>query len=215
MATATQISEIIGRIAGVSQTTVETAARLLGEAGQIPRGTRGRAPAELKINDIARIIVGVMTAGDGFGGTTTGVPQAVSKIERQRSKGTLDVIRKGRKKDSETTYSLVVPGSLVDQVANILHQCTDPKRAANLIQLIDGVGLIFSGDHTVGWLETTGKGKPRIEGDLNLLDLPHRRSSILFGDVDLSLGMMTREVCLKVEQIAEIASAIAEIDGEA
>jgi len=211
MTTATQISEIICGIAGVSQITVETVARRLGEEGQIPRGTRGRAPVELDIDDVARIIVGVMTVGDGFGGTTTGVPQAVSKIERQRSKGTLDVIRKGRKKDSEITYPLVVPGSFVDQVANILRQCKDPKRAANLIPLINGIGLIFSGDRTVGWLETSGKGKPRIEGDLNLLNLPRRGSSVLFGDVDLSLGMMTREVCLKVEKIAEIASAITEI----
>ncbi len=76
MVSAAHIIPSIGRITGIQRSTVATVTRRLGEAGRIPRGSRGRAASEFGGSDVAHILIGLMSVADGYEGTVARVVEA-------------------------------------------------------------------------------------------------------------------------------------------
>ena len=78
MAIAPHIARQVSDIAGIPQSTVETIPRRLGEAGLVPRGTRGRRPSDIRAEDLARILIAVLSVADGIEGSAARCGQAVN-----------------------------------------------------------------------------------------------------------------------------------------
>ena len=90
MVSAPHIIPFIGRIMGIQRSTVTTVTRRLGEAGRIPRGSRGRAASEFGGSDVAHILIGLMSVADGYEGTVARVVEAVDHLAALNCRGHLN-----------------------------------------------------------------------------------------------------------------------------
>ncbi len=132
MVIATEITKSVSDITGFPQSTVDTVLRRLGEADLIPRGTRGRRPADLRSKDLARMLIALMSVADGIDGSAARVVQAVERISRLECGGSLKMALSDSFYDLEHPTLVVRRGSFLDQVTHLLERCADPDTASSL-----------------------------------------------------------------------------------
>lgn len=207
MATAPEIMKSVSKVTGVPQSTVRTIVRRLGESGLVPRGTRGRQPSDVSSEDIARILLGVMSVTDGIAGTSARVVQAVEQIGSLECRGSL------RMALTDAIYALDHPilvvrqGSFLDQLTHLIECCAGPDTTSDLLALVGSVGLTFGRGGTHGWTELRNAEAEFPEGDLRFGPSIGDLRRVNFGDADpATLGGMTREVRLSIDALAELAS---------
>jgi hypothetical protein len=81
MAAVAEVCQTISAAAGVPLRLVEYLARRLGEAGQLPRGPRGRHAPHFEAIHIARLLAAVMVVADGIDFTGASIALAMTRIE--------------------------------------------------------------------------------------------------------------------------------------
>ena len=203
MAIATKITRPVSEITGIPQSTVDTIVRRLGEAGRVPRGSRGRRPADLGSEDFAHILLGVFCVADGIGGSATRVAQEVDWVGRLKCGGSLE----WTPEDDLSIATLVVPGgSFLDQIAYLFDQCADPNTAPVFEEIVLAVGLSRSEAQTVGWVDVTGDGEVMKGGAVHCTITLGGVQRVFFGDIDpMSLRGMIREARMRIGTLAALA----------
>jgi len=151
MAAVAEVCQTISAAAGVPLRLVEYLARRLGEAGQLPRGPRGRHAPHFEDIHIARLLVAVMVVADGIDFTGASVLLAMTRVEvlSQGGEGRVDVYVDGDLDDSQTKMTLVPAGSFLETVAH----CIRGTRPGVSKGGPSAIGLTFGGGSLYGWVE--------------------------------------------------------------
>lgn len=207
MAIAPEIAKLVSEIIGVPRSTAETIVRRLGEDGLIPRGTRGRRPADLSSKDFARMLIALMSIADGIDGSAARVVQAVERISRLECGGSLKMALSDSIYDLDHPTLVVRRGSFLDQVTHLLERCADPDTASTLKSLVGSVGLTFVKASAFGWLELSEAEAEFPEGQIQYMPFIGDARRVIFGNADpTALRGMTREARLSIDALAELAS---------
>ena len=204
MVSAPHIIPSIGRIMGIQRSTVETVTRRLGEAGRIPRGSRGRAAPEFGARDMAQVLIGLMSVADGYEGIVTRVVGAVDHI------GSLNCLSRAAGdtvEELENALVVIPGGSFLDQLTYMLDECRDDRIAARFTDFVSAIGLTFHREGKYAWLEVTGRGESI---DSNALQSTGYGQRAIFGVCpDAKAAGMIREVRLSIDSLILLAGAIA------
>jgi hypothetical protein len=151
MAAVAEVCQTISTAAGVPLRLVEYLARRLGEAGQLPRGPRGRHAPHFEAIHIARLLAAIMVVADGIDFTGASVLLAMTRIEalNQGGEGRVDVYVDGDLDDPQSKMMVVPAGSFLDLVAHSIRWTRSgvSKGGPSAIGLTFGVGSVY------GWIE--------------------------------------------------------------
>ena len=194
---------VISNSVGVPGSTVETITRRLGEAGAISRGTRGRKAADASSDDLARILIGVMSIADGIYGTSARVVQAVEQVGNLSCPGAHEVSIV----DNAEGLGSARDGTFLNELTTLIEWCADSDDALVVLRVVRAVGLTFKGETTHGWTELTAEA----ELDLDKVADAYVRSPggglrLIFGsDVEGMMPGMTREVRVSIDSLIELA----------
>src|SRR4051812_5765884 len=122
MAAVAEVCQTISAAAGVPLRLVEYLARRLGEAGQLPRGPRGRHAPHFEDIHIARLLAAVMVVADGIDFTGASIALAMTRIEAlsQGGEACVDVYVDGDMDDPQSNIMLVPAGSFLETVAHCI-----------------------------------------------------------------------------------------------
>ncbi len=206
MVSAPHIIPSIGRIMGIQRSTVETVTRRLGEAGRIPRGSRGRAAPEFGARDMAQVLIGLMSVADGYEGIVTRVVGAVDHIGSLNCSGRLSRAAGDTVEELENALVVIPGGSFLDQLTYMLDECRDDRIAARFTDFVSAIGLTSHREGNYGWLETTGRGELFESSALQSTDYGGRA---VFGICpDNKAAGMIREVRLSINSLIELGRAL-------
>src|SRR4051812_43582024 len=153
MAAVAEVCQTISAAAGVPLRLVEYLARRLGEAGQLPRGPRGRHAPHFEDIHIARLLVAVMVVADGIDFTGASIALAMTRIEELSRGGEarVDVYVDRDLADPQCEIVLMPAGSFVDNVAFLIRQTQAPSSRDDYPST--AVGLTFGSGNGYGWIE--------------------------------------------------------------
>lgn len=206
MAIATKISKSVSDITGFPQSTVETTVRRLGEADLIARGTRGRRPPDVSSENLARILIALMTVADGIDGSTARVVQAVERTSGLKCDGSLKMTLSDSIYELEHPTLVVRRGSFLGQVTHLLKHCADRDAASTLKSLVRSIGLTFGKAGVLGWLELSQAEAEFREGQIQYMPSMGDMRRVIFGNADPeNLSGMTREARLSIGALTELA----------
>jgi hypothetical protein len=151
MAAVAEVCQTISAAAGVPLRLVEYLARRLGEAGQLPRGPRGRHAPHFEAIHIARLLAAVMVVADGIDFTGASIALAMTRIEAlsQGGEGRVDVYVDGDLDDPQSKMVLRPAGSFLEMVAH----CIRRTRSGVSTGSPSAIGLTFGGGSVYGWVE--------------------------------------------------------------
>ncbi len=206
MTTVPEMAKAVSEVTGFPQSTVETTVRRLGEAGLVPRGTRGRRPPDVSSENLARMLIALMSVADVIDGSAARVVQAVELISRLECGGSLKMALSDSFYDLEHPTLVVRRGSFLDQVTHLLERCADPDTASTLKSLVGSVGLTFGKAGALGWLELGGAEAEFPEGQIQYMPFIGNVRRVIFGSADPeTLSGMTREARLSIDALTELA----------
>ncbi len=206
MVSAAHIIPSIGRITEIQRSTVATVTRRLGEAGRIPRGSKGRAASEFGRSDVAQILIGLMSVADGYEGTVARVVRAVDHLAALNCSGRLSRAEGDSLKELANALVVVRGGSFLDQLTYMLNECRDDRTAARFTDFVSAIGLTFHREGNYAWLETTGRGELFESSALQSTDYAGRA---VFGICpDNKAAGMIREVRLSIYSLIELGRAL-------
>jgi hypothetical protein len=156
MAAVAEVCQTISTAAGVPLRLVEYLARRLGEAGQLPRGPRGRHAPHFEAIHIARLLAAVMVVADGIDFTGASIALAMTRIEAlsQGGEGRVDVYVDGDLDDPQSKMMLVPAGSFLEMVAHYIRW----TRSGGSKGGPSAIGLTFGGGSVYGWVELNLEG---------------------------------------------------------
>ena len=203
MTTVPEMAKAVSEVTDIPLSTVETIVRRLGESGRIPRGTRGRRPPDASSKDLAQTLIAVMGVADGIYGTSARVVQAVEQIGNLSCTAVREVPiaddAEGLDSERENTF--------LDEITNLIEECSDPVGAQQALRLVRAVGLTFTGETTHGWTEVTAEAESHLGKYAHL----YVRGSggglrLIFGcDARGRMPGMTREVRVSIDSLVELA----------
>ena len=205
MVSAPHIIPSIGRIMGIQRSTVETVTRRLGEAGRIPRGSRGRAAPEFGARDMAQVLIGLMSVADGYEGIVTRVVGAVDHIGTLKCTGRLSRAEGDTSEELDNALVVVRDGSFLDQLKYMLNECRDDRTAARFTLLVSAIGLTFHREGNYAWLEVTGG---ESVDSIALQSAGYGQRAIFGVCPDAKSAGMIREVRLSINSLIELGRAL-------
>ncbi len=206
MVSAPHIIPSIGRIMGIQRSTVTTVTRRLGEAGRIPRGSRGHAAPEFGARDMAQVLIGLMSVADGYEGIVTRVVGAVDHIGTLKCTGSLSRAEGDSLEERDNALVVVPGGSFLDQLTYMLDECRDDRTAARFTDFVSAIGLTFHREGNYAWLETTGRGE---SVDSSALQSTHYGRRAVFGVCpDAKAAGMLLGVRLSINSLIELGRAL-------
>jgi hypothetical protein len=194
MATLQSIANEISRISGIPDSTLRTIARRLGEAGQVPRGSRGKALQHLGPRDCAHLIVGAMRVSDGILGAAARVDHQVREVEQLRSQGQIEV----EASDGSLLFTSE-RGSFIDQLGSMITQ--EPSQ---LLAAVAAVGLTTGANGVWGWVELRCRSDEN-KADPDRVDNSSGVPRVIFANGKVDRSGLTREVRMTSEALCEIA----------
>ena len=206
MVSAAHIIPSIGRITEIQRSTVATVTRRLGEAGRIPRGSRGRAASEFGGSDVAQILIGLMSVADGYEGTVARVATAVDHLAALNCSGRLIIANGDSLEELDNALTVVPGGSFLDQLTYMLDECGKDRIAARFTYFVRAIGLTFHREGNYAWLETTGRGE---SVDSSALQSTHYGRRAVFGVCpDAKAAGMILGVRLSINSLIELGRAL-------
>ncbi len=206
MVSAPHIIPSIGRIMGIQRSTVETVTRRLGEAGRIPRGSRGHAAPEFGARDMAQVLIGLMSVADGYEGIVTRVVGAVDRLAALNCSGRLIIADGDSLEELDNALTVVRGGSFLDQLTYMLDECGKDRIAARFTYFVRAIGLTFHREGNYAWLETTGRGE--LIKSSALQSTNDGRRAVFGVCPDAKAAGMIREVRLSIYSLIELGRAL-------
>lgn len=205
MTTAPDIATAVSECAVLPASLVSNIVRRLGEGGSIPRADRGRRPPDIRSEDLARILIGVLSVADGIEGSVARVVQAVREIRGLECRGTLNWAHDDSVEEFKNAMLVVPGGSFLDQITYLIDHCSDSNTAPIFEQVVLAIGLSRSEARTLGWVEVTGDGEVIQGGAIHCTTAIGGRR-VFFGDVDpTSFRGLIREARLSIAALGELA----------
>ena len=194
----------------VPKSTVDTIMRRLGEDGLLPRGSRGRAPAELGAGHLAHVLVGLMSIGDGIGGAATRAYTATLKIGENRCEGGIEVPRDATGKRFEHAVTLADRETFHEALTKLISQLADDKFASTCARVLSAVGVSFGEEKSAAWFELKKASEITRTGGARIIMVPGEPWRFWFGTFRLSDRRtgLTREVRFSVSTLSRLAASL-------
>jgi hypothetical protein len=202
MAAVAEVCQTISAAAGIPLRLVEYLARRLGEAGQLPRGPRGRHAPHFEDIHIARLLLAVMVVADGIDFTGASVLLAMTRIEAlsQGGEARVDVYTDGDLDDPQSKIVLVPAGSFVEVVAHRIRWTRSEVGKG----VPSAIGLTFVRGSVYGWVEfNLGETGVNRVADIRRVN---------FGDTeDLLKSGMKQEVRVERDVLSRLGELLGDI----
>lgn len=145
------IEEFVG-VTGVPRSTVGNNARRLSEADLVTRGPRGHGVPNIPARNVANMVLSTLIQGDGYETVSARIASRVKEVGSLRSSVAYSIFYGDSQADMDDAIPIFKGQSVAQDLTDLLVTAADPHIAKRLNQMIEAIGVGFSGPSISVWV---------------------------------------------------------------